>query len=199
MSEGKQDAIADDEWQEDRPVFDRGDGKQPGDKAGALYVTKEARKHWSDKNPKKFTPDIALKIITYLGGSGCCLETAAAAAGINKCTLHEWLRLAERSKPGDDSKGTEELRAWKKQLDEAECMTEMRAAQGIMDAGHTDWKAWAWFLERRYPQRWGRKDTTMHANPDGTPLTPPSVEVVLTKTPTSPEDPTDDGAEPPTG
>lgn len=182
---------ADDEFLPDEPdepvVFDREDGEEPGDKAGLLCVTQEARRHWSDKNPKKFTPETALKIITYLGGSGCCLETAAAAAGLNKTTLHDWLRRAERAR-GDD-KCTAELRAWKAQLDEVEASTEVRAAQGIMAAGDTDWKAWAWFLERRYPKRWGRKDTAIHENPDGSPLVVSPQQITIYRLPDNGRDP----------
>lgn len=170
---------ADDEFLPDEPdepvVFEREDGEEQGDKAGILCVTESARRHWSDKNPKKFTPETALKIIQYLG-AGCFIETAAAAAGINKTTLYDWMKKAERS---EEAGSTEELRAWKAQLDEAEANAEARAIMGIQEAGAQGvWQAFAWFLERKYSQRWGRKDTTLLGNPDGSPLTPQQINFV---------------------
>ena len=68
-------------------------------------------------------------------------------------------------------------------------MTELRAAQGIMRAGDVDWKAWAWFLERRYPKRWGRKDTAIHENPDGTPLVMSPQQITIYRLPDNGRDP----------
>lgn len=157
-----------DEEMEDREVFAR-------DHEGELFITPAARKRWYDHNTKRFTPEVALKIIQYLG-AGCFIETAAAAAGINKTTLYEWMKKAERS---EEDGSTEELRAWKAQLDEAEANAEARAIMGIQEAGGQGvWQAFAWFLERKYSQRWGRKDTTLLGNPDGSPLTPQQINFV---------------------
>lgn len=148
-------------------IFERSD-------EGKLIVSAEAKKHWSDKNSRKFTPDVAIKVIQFIG-AGCFTETAAAAAGINKQTLYEWMRKAERD---EDESVTPELRAWKVALDEAEATAEARAVTGIQQAGSSGvWQAYAWFLERKFPYRWGRKDTTMLANPDGSPLSPQKVTV----------------------
>jgi transposase len=154
---------------EDRPVFGR------DDKTSQVYVSQDARKHWSDKNPKKFNPDTAIKVIEYVG-SGCFLETAAAAAGLSKVTLYKWMRLGENK---NDPGSTEELRAWKVRLDEAEAMAEARAVQGIQEAGAQSWQAYAWFLERKYPQRWRQRNTVIPENPDGSPYNPPKLEVSL--------------------
>lgn len=161
-------------WTQDREVFARDEETKPGASGPSrrIYVTEAAKKRWSDKNPRKFTPDVALKVIGYIG-AGCFIETAAAAAGLNKSTLYEWMKRAERN--ADDS--TEELRAWKTLLDEAEANAEARAVRGIQDAGAAGaWQAYAWFLERKYHQRWGRKDTTLLGNPDGSPLTPSAAD-----------------------
>lgn len=175
-----------DEWMEDREVFSRDHEQQ-------LYVSPDARKHWSDRNPTKFTPETALKIIQYVGGSGCTLETCAAAAGISKQTLFNWLKTAERADDADGS--TEELRAWKRHLDEAEALLEARCASGIIEAGSTSWQAFAWFLERRWPHRWAKRETTMHANPDGSPLAPPQIALVSVdpRDVTAPKPSSDDG------
>ena len=167
----------DEAWQEDRPVFDREEqiDKNTGRPVKVLVVPLEARKHWSDKNPKKFSPETALKIIQYVGG-GSFLEQAALAGGICRMTLQNWIKAAENP---DHPRSTEELRAWKRALDEAEAFAEARAVAGILQAGMIQWQAFAWYLERKHWNRWGKKDTSMLANPDGSPLTPQQVAFTI--------------------
>ena len=166
----------DEAWQEDRPVFNREEQVDHGGrKVKVLVVTPEARKHWSDKNPKKFNPETALKIIQYVGG-GSFLEQAALAAGICRMTLQNWIKAGENPA---HPRSTEELRAWKRALDEAEAFAEARAVAGILQAGTVQWQAFAWYLERKHWVRWGKKDTSMLANPDGTPLTPQQVAFTI--------------------
>ena len=76
---------------------------------------------------RKFTPETALKIVQFVS-AGCFIETAAGAAGLNKSTLYEWMKRGENRK---DPRSTEELRAWKKLLDEAAATSHIRAAAGI--------------------------------------------------------------------
>jgi len=160
----------------DPPVFGRmevplEDGS--GRTVPKIVIRPDAIKNWGRKDqPRKFTPEIAMRIIQYLGG-GCYLETAAMAAGIGKVTLHEWINRA-RLKDGEQKNGhgggTPELRAWKKELDRAMAMAEARAVSGIMLAGQRSWQAYAWYLERRYPDRWRQKNSFIPENPDGTPV-----------------------------
>lgn len=150
----------DEEWQEDREIFSR-------DHEGKLFIPEEVKRRWDKKNPRKFTPEAAIRTIVYMA-NGSVNESAAAAVGICRASFQRWMALAEKP---DDPYSTEELRAWKKMLDQAEAMAEARAASGILEAGQAgQWTAYAWYLERRYPQRWGRKDTTLLGNPDGSPL-----------------------------
>ena len=149
---------------DDQPVFER-EEKKP------ISVSAEARKHWSDKNPRKFTADAALKIVQYIA-AGCFIETAAGAAGVSKMSLYKWMALGENP---DDPSSTPELRAWKKLLDEAEALAEARAVQGIQAAGAGGtWQAYAWFLERKHANRWRAKTSVIPENPDGTPYAPAS-------------------------
>ena len=172
-------AADDDEWMEDRPVFER---EQAGPDKGKIIVSAQARKHWSDKNARKFTPETALKITTarYYTPSGKSIqakgivpdvmvdETAAGAAGLSKNTLYEWMKLGENRK---DPRSTEELRAWKKLLDEAAATAEARAVSGIQEAGAGGaWQAYAWFLERKYPDRWRARTSNEVTVKNGTTL-----------------------------
>ena len=157
-------AADDDEWMEDRPVFER---KQAGPDKGKIIVSAQARKHWSDKNPRKFSPELAMKVVKFVS-AGCFIETAAGAAGLSKNTLYEWMRIGENRK---DPRSTEELRAWKKLLDEAAATAEARAVSGIQEAGAGGaWQAYAWFLERKYPDRWRARTSNEVTVKNGTTL-----------------------------
>ena len=157
-------AADDDEWMEDRPVFER---EQAGPEKGKIVVSAQARKHWSDKNPRKFGPELAMKVVKFVS-AGCFIETAAGAAGLSKNTLYEWMKLGENRK---DPRSTEELRAWKKLLDEAAATAEARAVSGIQEAGAGGaWQAYAWFLERKYPDRWRARTSNEVTVKNGTTL-----------------------------
>ena len=167
----------DEPWQEDRKVFDREEqvGRDGQTKVKVLVVPLEARRHWSDKNPKKFNPDTAVKIIQYVA-MGAFLETAASCAGVCKMTLHNWCKAGEDA---NHPRSTEELRAWKTALDEAEAFAEARAVSGILQAGATSWQAYAWYLERKHWNRWRAKTGVIAENPDGSAAAPPKLEVTL--------------------
>jgi len=49
---------------------------------------------------------------------------------------------------------------------------ETRAVSGIMAAGRRNWTAYAWYLERKFPDRWGRKDKLQQeiSGPNGQPV-----------------------------
>jgi len=74
--------------------------------------------------------------------TGCTREAACDHAGIVRTTLYRWVE----SKPG--------LRA---RVEKAEADAEVRfTAQVARAAGDDDWRAAAWWLERRRPKSYGR-------------------------------------------
>lgn len=114
--------------------------------------------------PVKLNKDIESKIILALK-TGAYIETAAAYAGISKATFYEWLRRGEREKQRVNKNTRNKTRkrelpfvelsdAIKKALADAE----IRDIMKIEQASKTQWQAAAWRLERRFPDRWGRKD-----------------------------------------
>lgn len=134
--------------------------------------------------PKNSTPKLTQQLIediSLLLRRGAYIESAAAACGISKDTLYRWLKNGKR----DENQSLEKklTDAVMKAMAEAE-MKDLevidKAAQGssdkfladesgklildgrgrpiIEEVGMSpDWKASAWRLERRFPQRWGRK------------------------------------------
>lgn len=93
-------------------------------------------------------PQLASRIITYIK-AGSYLETAAAAAGVNRSTLHRWLKRG--------AEGEESFAGFRSSVEGALAEAELRDLARIDRAAETDWKAAAWKLERRNPKRWGRR------------------------------------------
>ena len=113
---------------------------------------KQYRDEWSGEwgRPTDLTPEVQKKICDFLR-LGNYRETAARAAGVHERTVRTWLKWGlEKKKPIYE----QFLEACEKAEAEAEAMglgVIARAAQ----AG--DWKAMAWRLERKHPERWGLK------------------------------------------
>ena len=82
--------------------------------------------------------------------AGATRKAAAAAAGIGQSTFHYWMR----SGAGDDATDLQRRLVVAVEVAEAE----LRATATVNDAiGGGDWKAAAWWLERRRREDWGRK------------------------------------------
>lgn len=88
--------------------------------------------------PTKKTPERLARIVEIIAG-GNFRYVAARAVGITGPTLTKWMaadpELAER-------------------VEVAEQQAEIDAVKTIRTAG--DWKAMAWFLERKFPERWAQ-------------------------------------------
>jgi hypothetical protein len=92
-------------------------------------------------------PELASRIITYIK-AGSYLETAAAAAGVNRSTLHRWLKRG--------AEGEEPFAEFRNSVEGALAEAELRDLARIDRAAETQWQAAAWKLERRNPKKWGR-------------------------------------------
>lgn len=130
---------------------------------------KQTKKKNKGGRPTKFNREIRDKIINAIK-AGMYVESAAKYAGISKDTFYDWLdkgakkldpKLVEFSDAVGKAMGESELR---------DVLNIERAAQGAKakyDANGVltqqemkpDWKASAWRLERKFPKRWGRRDT----------------------------------------
>ena len=95
--------------------------------------------------PTKFTTEVRKKILWALR-LGNYRKTAAEYAGISERTLCMWVARGEQGEAG-------EYREFLDQVLEAEQTAEVRALGVIHQAANKDWKAAAWFLERKFPER----------------------------------------------
>lgn len=113
--------------------------------------------------PTKLNFDTHNKIITAIR-AGNYIETAAAYAGVNKSTLYEWLKRGEREKQRVAKNPRYRIRKSEKPyvefsnaVEKALAEAEIRDVAIIAKAAEEQWQAAAWRLERKFPDRWGRK------------------------------------------
>jgi transposase len=99
--------------------------------------------------PTKLDADVA-KRITDLVRVGNYVETAAAAAGVHKVTLHRWLRRGREEESGPYHDLFEAL-------EKAQGESESRDVALLAKAAAEDWQAAAWRLERRFPRKYGAR------------------------------------------
>ncbi len=100
--------------------------------------------------PTKLSPQRQAQICEYVA-QGHSREIAAQACGIAATTVYRWMKRGETEPDGPFG---EFCMALKRADAEAEiaCLRRIKAAA---EAG--DWRAAAWMLERRYPEKWGRR------------------------------------------
>ena len=105
--------------------------------------------------PQKLMENPAITAVVVDGiERGLYLETAAALAGIDKSTLWRWLKRGARDKSGAYHEFCNAVKG-----------AMARAESNLLDILQTaatrkkspDWTAAAWILERRHPEKWGRK------------------------------------------
>lgn len=99
--------------------------------------------------PEKLTPELQQKIVDAIR-MGAYIETAAAYAGINKSTLYDWMKRGARAKSG-------KYKEFSNAIEKALAESEMRDLAVIAKASRENWQAAAWRLERKFPDRWGRR------------------------------------------
>jgi transposase len=101
--------------------------------------------------PSKFTPEIKDSICEYIS-QGNYLDTSCRLAGIDYTTFRGWMVKGEQEGKGEYFEFLRQVRL-------AEAQAEAERVRLILQAGRLDdWKANAWYLERKYPERWGKKD-----------------------------------------
>lgn len=110
--------------------------------------------------PTKLTPQTQAKIVQAIVG-GNDITVAAAYAGIHKAQFYRWLEKGEQQQQGI-------YRAFRDAIEKAQADAETRNVALIAKAAQEGtWTAAAWWLERKYPERWGRKERHEVTGKDG--------------------------------
>jgi len=118
--------------------------------------------------PTKCTPELTAEFAKHMQG-GLYLEEACALVGVTPNSVRAWKRRGEEAldAAGDDLDAVPEeeqpFAAFLRASARAEAAAIARAALQIQQAAagpvEGDWRAAAWFLERRRPDTWGLRKT----------------------------------------
>ncbi|MBD2076215.1 hypothetical protein H6F86_20510 [Phormidium sp. FACHB-592] len=96
--------------------------------------------------PSKLTPAVREKLVQALL-AGNYIEPSCAYAGVSYVSVRNWMNKGEQATSG-------EFRDFYSAVTNAIAQAEISTAAHIKGAGKDDWRASAWLLERRHPDRW---------------------------------------------
>ncbi|MDI6617883.1 MAG: IS630 transposase-related protein [Clostridiales bacterium] len=98
----------------------------------------------------KLNSDIVEKVYKYVA-AGNYIETVCQYLNISKQTYYNWLKKGEKAHSGLYFDFVDAIKR-------AEAEAEMRNVTLIQKAGSTTWQAAAWYLERKHPDKWGKRE-----------------------------------------
>jgi transposase len=117
-----------------------------------------------------FSPERRERILELLR-AGNYREPACTAAGVPRRTFYNWL---VRGATGEEPYAT-----FAREVAAAESAAEISALGNVRSAAEKDWKADAWYLGRKHPERWAERPapppetkTAEVAAAEGEPATP---------------------------
>ena len=108
-------------------------------------------------NKTRLTKELGKKIC-HLVAQGNYPSSACEQVGVPSGTFFGWLKRGETT-------SDEPYKSFAGALRMAESISESNAIAEIVES--TDWRARAWFLERRYPDRWNAKTNSEDSNAIG--------------------------------
>jgi hypothetical protein len=109
------------------------------------------------------TPEMEARVAQLLK-AGNYFETTAVLVGKSKVTLYSWIRRGrrERHRLEEDSRAKERRSeapfiAFLNAVEKAQAHAEVVDVAAISAGARVSWQAAAWRLERKFPERWGRR------------------------------------------
>lgn len=124
--------------------------------------------------PLQLTAEVQDEICECLR-EGNYLEVAAVLGGASKSSVYSWLKEGHKARRLRE-KG-KELTALQRRCElfldaikRAEADAERDALRVVTAASMSHWQAMAWRLERRHPDRWGRRQAIEHSSPPDKPV-----------------------------
>ena len=102
--------------------------------------------------PTKLTPETQDSIVEAIR-EGMYQEIAAATVGISTSTYYRWMERGQTGQPED-----EPYREFREAIEKGRAEAERAKLKVISrEAEKGNWTAAAWWLERSFPARWGRR------------------------------------------
>jgi len=99
--------------------------------------------------PTKLTPALKAKFVSYLS-NGNTIKASCLAVGISQQAFENWMNRGEKEQKGVYFR-------FYMAVKKAQANFEIYCLNIINRASIRSWRAAAWFLERRFPERWGRR------------------------------------------
>lgn len=114
--------------------------------------------------PSKLTSEVKARLVQAIE-AGNYYEAACGYAGITYTTFRNWMIKGENAKSG-------KYREFFEAITRAETVAEVRMVAQWQQHMPEDYRAIRDFLERRFPERWGRKDKVQQeiSGPNGQPV-----------------------------
>ena len=114
--------------------------------------------------PTKLTSEVQARLVQAIE-AGNYYEAACGYAGITYTTFRNWMIKGENAKSG-------KYHEFFDAITRAEAVAEVRMVAQWQQHMPEDYRAIRDFLERRFPERWGRKDKVQQeiSGPDGGPI-----------------------------
>lgn len=106
----------------------------------------------------KLTPEVQERICKVIRAGNYAYITAGYA-GIRETTFYRWMEQGEEQKTGRRQEFREAVKA-------AEREAEIRAVATVQQPMGKSWQAAMTYLERKFPQRWGRRVDVTSAGRD---------------------------------
>lgn len=112
--------------------------------------------------PSKLTPEVSGHLLQAIK-TGHYYESACAYAGIDYTTFRNWMRQGEKQEKGEYFNFFNAVRR-------AEAEAEIKMVELWREQMPRDWKAARDFLERRFPERWGKRERVELTGNEGGPV-----------------------------
>lgn len=118
--------------------------------------------------PTKLTKARHDKIVRDIR-KGNFAQVAALASGVTEQTYYNWLKRGQDEALSDDPDTQQSIYAkFFEAVKTAEATAELRQVDEMQR--DDKWQRRAWWLERRFPKRWGQKQSVELSGPEGKPV-----------------------------
>jgi len=118
----------------------------------------------------KLTPELADRLVALLQ-AGNYVTIAAREVGISRTLFYDWLARGQSHERVDRP-----YRELRERVENALAQAEARHVAAISAAARTNWQASAWWLERMYPDRWGKTSVRLRDEAPAEPTVAPPDE-----------------------
>jgi hypothetical protein len=112
---------------------------------------KKSKSKKKQGRPSKLTLELQAEMIV-LFKAGNFVETTCGTVGIDKSTFYDWIKKGKNSNHPKNK-----YRKFQEAVEQAMAWSEARNVALITKLSEENWRAAAWMLSRKHPDKWGKK------------------------------------------